>query len=177
MREVATDRAVNALPKARRRLNQATAPETPKVVGLLLKALEWQELLRSGRMRSQAGIARREGITRARVTQIMALLRLAPEIQDCILSPPTPAAGRRLVSVRCGLSPESRIQSGSSRDSAVYLQRQRRDSVGPSVRFRVRVAQPTSQDWSFRPTPTHVALRTHFVNRLEPHAILYALPI
>jgi len=35
---------------------------------------------------SQTAIARREGITRARVTQIMSLLRLAPAIQEHILA-------------------------------------------------------------------------------------------
>lgn len=39
-------------------------------------------------IRSQADIARREGLSRARVTQIFGLLRLAPEIQECILSLP-----------------------------------------------------------------------------------------
>ena len=38
---------------------------------------------------AQAAIARREGITRARVTQILGLLRLAPEIQHHILSMPS----------------------------------------------------------------------------------------
>lgn len=37
---------------------------------------------------NQAEIARREGITRARVTQVMGLLRLAPEIQEHVLSLP-----------------------------------------------------------------------------------------
>jgi hypothetical protein len=37
---------------------------------------------------NQADIARREGMTRARVTQIMRLLRLAPEIREHILSMP-----------------------------------------------------------------------------------------
>ncbi|MGB9605736.1 MAG: hypothetical protein ACP5U2_17910 [Bryobacteraceae bacterium] len=59
---------------------------TPRVVELLRKALEWQALLESGEVPSQAAIARREGITRARVTQVMGLLRLAPEIQEYILS-------------------------------------------------------------------------------------------
>jgi len=57
-------------------------------VELLRKAIEWQALLESGRVRNQAEIARREGITRARVTQLMGLLRLAPEIQRHILSLP-----------------------------------------------------------------------------------------
>lgn len=53
---------------------------------LLRKAIEWQALLESGEAATQADIARREGITRARVTQIMGMLRLAPEIQEHILS-------------------------------------------------------------------------------------------
>jgi hypothetical protein len=38
------------------------------------------------RVKGQADIARQEGITRARVTQVMGLLRLAPEIQEHILA-------------------------------------------------------------------------------------------
>jgi hypothetical protein len=58
------------------------------VVELLRKAIEWQALLASGEAPNQAAIARREGITRARVTQVMGLLRLAPDIQQQILSLP-----------------------------------------------------------------------------------------
>jgi hypothetical protein len=57
-------------------------------VELLRKAIEWKVLLDSGQMVSQAEIAHNEGITRVRVTQIMGLLRLAPEIQKRILSMP-----------------------------------------------------------------------------------------
>ena len=39
-------------------------------------------------MVTQADIARQEGITRARVTQILGLLRLAPEIREKILTLP-----------------------------------------------------------------------------------------
>ncbi len=52
------------------------------------KAIEWQALLESGEAANQAEIARREGITRARVTQVMGIFRLAPEIQQHILSMP-----------------------------------------------------------------------------------------
>jgi hypothetical protein len=45
------------------------APTSP------LRAIEWQRQLDSGQVRSRADIARREGLTRARVTQIMNLLR------------------------------------------------------------------------------------------------------
>jgi hypothetical protein len=48
-----------------------TEPRTPRVVELLRKALEWQTLLESGKAGNEADFARREGITRARVTQLM----------------------------------------------------------------------------------------------------------
>jgi hypothetical protein len=41
----------------------------------LKRAIEWQRQLDSGAVRSRAAIARREGLTRARVTQIMNMLR------------------------------------------------------------------------------------------------------
>ena len=58
------------------------------MVELLSKAIEWQALLESGETTNQAAIARREGINRARVTQVMGLLRLVPEIQEYVLALP-----------------------------------------------------------------------------------------
>ena len=55
---------------------------------LLRKAIEWKALIESGKIATQAEIARQEGITRARVTQVMGMLRRAPEIQEHILSMP-----------------------------------------------------------------------------------------
>jgi len=68
-------------------LKRTRVPKTPRVVELLRKAIEWQALLESGQVVSQAEVARQEGITGARVTQIMGMLRLAPEIQENILTP------------------------------------------------------------------------------------------
>jgi hypothetical protein len=47
--------------------------------------LERQTLLEAGQIANQADIARREGITRARVNQVMGMLRLTPAIQEQIL--------------------------------------------------------------------------------------------
>ena len=60
-------------------------PKPPKVVATLQKAAEWRRQLDAGEIASQTAIARREGLTRARVTQILMLLRLAPDIQKAIL--------------------------------------------------------------------------------------------
>ena len=86
-RRVHADRVVSAvLPQGKPR--PPKDPKTPRVVELLRKAIEWRELLESGEAANQAEIARREGITRARVTQVMGMLRLAPEIQEHVLSMP-----------------------------------------------------------------------------------------
>ena len=87
-RQVAAARVVSAVPPCRGKLNPAKEPKTPRVVELLRKAIEWQALLESGEITCQADIARWEGITRARVTQVMGMLRLVPEIQGQILSIP-----------------------------------------------------------------------------------------
>jgi len=87
-RRVPADRVVFAVPPPRGKPKPPKEPRTPRVVELLRKALEWQALLESGEAANQAHIARREGITRTRVTQVMGLLRLAPEIQQHILSMP-----------------------------------------------------------------------------------------
>lgn len=88
MQRAAADRIVSALSVPRGRPKPPKEPETPRVLELLRRAKEWQTLLESGQVRSQAEIARREGITRARVTQVMGMLRLAPEIQEHVLSLP-----------------------------------------------------------------------------------------
>jgi len=69
------------------------------VVETLRKALAWRQELDAGMVANQAEIARREGITRARVTQIMMLLRLAPVIQERILALPA-SAERQMLSER-----------------------------------------------------------------------------
>ena len=58
------------------------------MVATLRRAIEWRRQLDAGEVASQADIARREGVTRARVTQVLMLLRLAPEIRGRILNMP-----------------------------------------------------------------------------------------
>jgi hypothetical protein len=87
-RRVAPDLTVNALSAKARNRKPPKAPQTPKVVELLKTAQEWRRQLDAGEVENQAAIARREGITRARVTQVMGLLRLVPEIQEQVLSLP-----------------------------------------------------------------------------------------
>jgi hypothetical protein len=86
-RRIEADQGVRVVPSARA-IPKPTGPKTPRVTELLRKAIEWQRQLDAGEVRNQADIARREGITRARVTQIMGLLRVAPETREHILTLP-----------------------------------------------------------------------------------------
>jgi len=87
-RRVPANQVVSAVPPPRGKPKPPKVPRTPRVVEFLRKALEWQALLESGEAKNQADIARREGISRVRVTQVMRLLRLAPEIQQHVLALP-----------------------------------------------------------------------------------------
>jgi len=91
---VPADRVVSAVPTPRyapKPPEPPREPRTPPVVEMLRKALAWRQELDSGAVANQADIARREGLTRARVTQVLMLLRLAPEVREYILSMPKTA--------------------------------------------------------------------------------------
>ena len=51
----------------------------------LQKALSWQKLIEQGNI-SRAEISRREGLSRARVTQLMSLLKLTEKVQQGLLA-------------------------------------------------------------------------------------------
>jgi DNA-binding transcriptional regulator YdaS (Cro superfamily) len=52
---------------------------------MLALAHHWRGLIRSGVVTDQAALARLVGVSRARITQVMDLLYLAPDIQEEIL--------------------------------------------------------------------------------------------
>ena len=118
-RRVPTDRVVTAALPSRGTHKPPKEHRTPRVVELLRKAIEWQRLLDAGEIRNQSQIARRESITRARVTQVMGMLRLAPEIQERILSMPN-GVGRPSLTER-GLRPFGMI--ADQRDQIREFQR------------------------------------------------------
>jgi hypothetical protein len=87
-RRVAADQVITAVPEPRGKPKPPRKTKTPRVVELLRMAIEWQRQLDAREVETRAEIARREGVTRARVTQIMAMLRLVPEIRERILALP-----------------------------------------------------------------------------------------
>jgi len=98
-RRVAAGRVVSALPRSLGKPKPPKKPKEPRVVGLLQMAIEWQRQLDSRAIASQAEISRREGITRARVAQVLALLSLPPDIQERILALPE-SVGRPAITER-----------------------------------------------------------------------------
>jgi hypothetical protein len=70
------------------------------VARTLALAHKIDEMIRAGELRDLANAARTIGVTRARMTQIMNLLLLAPEIQEAILDLPPVTNGRDPVSER-----------------------------------------------------------------------------
>ena len=66
----------------------------PRISRLMALAIRFERLIQSGEIRDQAQIARLCHVSRARVTQVMNLLFLAPDIQEEILFLPRTTAGR-----------------------------------------------------------------------------------
>jgi hypothetical protein len=69
----------------------------PRVARLMALAIRFDGLLREGAVESYAELARLGHVTRARVTQIMNLLHLAPDVQEEILFLPRTESGRDAV--------------------------------------------------------------------------------
>jgi hypothetical protein len=63
-------------------------------------AIHFDQLIRDGVVADQAELARLGHVSRARMTQIMNLLNLAPDIQECILSQTSVETGRDAISER-----------------------------------------------------------------------------
>lgn len=72
----------------------------PRIARLLALAHRFQELVETGVADDYADLARLGRVTRARVTQVMNLLSLAPDIQEKILFWPAVTSGKDPISER-----------------------------------------------------------------------------
>jgi len=61
-------------------------PRIPRITRLMALAIKFQDMVDRGEVRDYADLARLGYVTRARITQIMNLLNLAPDIQEQLLS-------------------------------------------------------------------------------------------
>ena len=65
----------------------------PRVSRLMALAIQFDQMLRNGEFEDQSTIARLTRVTQPRMTQIMNLLHLAPDIQEAILFLPRTIKG------------------------------------------------------------------------------------
>ena len=72
----------------------ALAGRVPRVSRLMALAIHFDALLRRGEVKDYADLARLGHVTRARVTQLMNLLMLAPDLQEALLFLPPVQRGR-----------------------------------------------------------------------------------
>ncbi len=72
----------------------------PRVARLMALAIHFDNLIRRGELKDYAEIARLGHVTRARVTQIMNLLNLAPDLQEALLDLPQIERGKDAVKLR-----------------------------------------------------------------------------
>jgi hypothetical protein len=88
--------------RGRKQMNIGEAParapvplgRIPRIARLMALAIRFERLLAEGEVRDYADLARLGHVTRARVTQIMNLLNLAPDIQEELLFLPPLEAGK-----------------------------------------------------------------------------------
>ena len=73
--------------RQRTRMRDANTPRPlPKLTTALLLGHQIEQLIRDGELRDYADAAVHSGLSRARISQLVGLTRLAPDIQEAILS-------------------------------------------------------------------------------------------
>lgn len=72
----------------------------PRVAKLMALAIRFEGLVRDGAVADYAELARLGHVTRARMSQIMSLLHLAPDIQEAILFLPRVESGKDPITER-----------------------------------------------------------------------------
>ena len=84
----------NVNPQSDSRRGSTGKGNIPRVAKLLALAVRFEKLVKRGDIQDYADLARLGYVTRARITQIMNLLNLAPDIQEDILFLPNTIKGR-----------------------------------------------------------------------------------
>jgi len=104
------DHGRQVVTEAAPRVAAAQPGRIPRVSRLMALAIHLDRLLREGKVRDQSELARLAHVTQPRMTQIMNLLHLAPDIQESILHFPPVADGRDPATER-DLRPITRLVS------------------------------------------------------------------
>jgi hypothetical protein len=83
----------------RRAMGSVRPPRIPRITRLMALAIKFQDMVDHGEVQDYADLARLGYVTRARLTQIMNLLLLAPDLQEQLLFSETTVEERRLRNV------------------------------------------------------------------------------
>ena len=91
--------------KRRQIIKPGQAPKRPTtrtqhISRLMALAIHFQQVLDAGHVANLATLARFGQVTRARITQIMNLINLAPDIQENLLNLPKTTKGRDNVTIK-----------------------------------------------------------------------------
>ena len=86
--------------KGERPVSSVPAGRVPRISRLMALAIRFEQMVRRGEVADYAELARLGHVTRARITQIMNLLLLAPDLQEQLLFLPRIENGRDRVCLR-----------------------------------------------------------------------------
>lgn len=111
-RKVNFARAGRSRKKGRSGEAETSASRMPRVSRLMALAIRLDQMVRDGVVADQAELARLGHVSRARLTQIMNLLHLAPDIQEALLFLPATERERDAIAER-ELRPIAAIPSWS----------------------------------------------------------------
>jgi hypothetical protein len=92
------------------------AGRIPRVARLMALAIRFDQMIRDGVVADQADLARLGHVTRARLTQIMNFLSLAPDLQEALLFLPRTRRGREVVTER-SVRPLTKMHWSKQRDA------------------------------------------------------------
>ncbi len=106
----------------------ATTGRVPRVSRIMALAIRFEGLIRDGVVKDQAELARLGHVSRARLTQIMDLLLLAPEIQEAVLFLPAVDRGGQAI-VEKQLRPIAAVSSWTKQRRMWKLQAKPHDSL------------------------------------------------
>jgi hypothetical protein len=87
-------RTAKTIVEAGTQLEQSTPGRLPRITKMMALAIRLDHLIKSGQVIDQAELARVGHVSRARLTQIMDLNLLAPDIQEEVLHLLLPSSGR-----------------------------------------------------------------------------------
>ncbi|MCX6625711.1 MAG: hypothetical protein NTY38_32540 [Acidobacteria bacterium] len=93
-----TVRQINRAPKSLAPADQPKRGRLPRITQVLAMALQFQELIDRGEIRRHADLARLGCVSRERISQMMVLTWLAPDIQEAILRLPLTSGWNALIS-------------------------------------------------------------------------------